>query len=251
MPTLKEQIQSVKNELEWCKKADQAKHIIEECGLIYDRLVKPHEKLRRLILEFNILHRLPDEYIEGLKSSEDIANQGAKCMHSLQRFKALWEAKQHQARSHDELANAETSLEMLVDAFGKAIRESWDLWVEQITSRVAVEDIKLESQRSLPGLERVYSDYVVSQNQLKGILKRIPSEAAAIDTIKSLCEQMVALKSKMQWDVDPEIADFFDRLDRAPLGKIPLSLLSRKVIAWLEEQGYLDQFVIQRRGSRH
>jgi hypothetical protein len=251
MSTLKEQLQSVKNELELGKKAEESKHIIEECEVIYQRLVKPHDKLRRLIAEFKILQLLPDELVQVLKSSEDIANQSAKCMHSIESFKALWETKKHQARSHDELANAEASLETLVETFGQAVRECWNIWVEQITSRVAVENIKLESQKNLPGLDKVYRNYVESQNQLNGLIKRIPNEPTAIDTINGLCERMVELKSKMQWDVDPEVAAFFDRLDRDPLGKVPLSLLSAKVMAWLEEQGYLDQFVIQRRGKRH
>lgn len=251
MSTLKVQLQSVKNELELGKKAEESKHIIEECELIYKRLLKPHDKLRRLISELEILRRLPDEHIQVLNSSEGIENQSAKCMHNLESFKALWETKNYQARSHDELANAEVSLEGLVEALGQAIRECWGLWVEHITRKVAVESIKLESQKNLPGLDKVYNGYVASQNQLNGLLKRIPSEPTAIDTINSLCERMVELKSEMQWNIDPEIADFFDRLDRDPQNKVPLSLLSRKVMTWLEEQGYLDQFVIQRRGTKH
>ena len=251
MSTLKEQLQSVKNELELGKKAEESKHIIDECGVIYQRLVKPQDKLRKLIAELKILQLLPDEFVQALKLSEDIADQTVKCMHSIESFKALWEMKKHQARSHDELANAEASLEGLVENLGQAIRECWDLWVEHITRKVAVESIKLESQKNLPGLDKVYNGYVVSQNQLNGLLKRIPSEPTAIDTINSLCERMVELKSEMEWNIDPEIADFFDRLDRDPQNKVPLSLLSRKVMTWLEEQGYLDQFVIQRRGTRH
>ncbi|MAM89555.1 MAG: hypothetical protein CME36_19835 [unclassified Hahellaceae] len=251
MSTLKEQLQSVKNELELGKQAENSRHIIEECEVIYERLVRPHDKLRRLIAEFKILQLLPDEHVQMLTSSEDITNQSAKCIHSIESFKALWETKRYQARSHDELANAEASLETLVETFGQAVRECWKLWVEQITSRVAVENIKLESQKSLPGLETVYRSYLESQNQLNGLIKRIPSEPTAIDTINSLCERMVELKSEMQWDVDPEVAAFFNRLDRDPQAKVPLSLLSAKVMAWLEEHGYLDQFVIQRRGTRH
>jgi len=251
MSTLKEQLKSLKSELELSKQAEKSKHIIEECEVIYARLQRPHDELRRLIAESEILQLLPDEHIEMLTSSEVIANESAKCMHNIESFKALWETKRYQARSHDELANAEASIKSLVGTYGQAVRECWNLWVEQITRRVAVEDIKLESQKSLPGLDVVYRSYVESQNQLNGLIKRIPNEPTAIDKINSLCERMVELKSKMQWDVDPEVAAFFDRLDRDPQDKVPLSLLSAKVMAWLEEHGYLDQFVIQRRGTRH
>ena len=251
MSTLKEQLQSVKNELELGKQAEKSRHIIEECQVIFERLGTPHDKMKRLIAEFKILKLLPDEHVQMLTSSKDIANQSAKCMCNIESFKNLWQTKRYEARSHDELANAEASLESLVETFGQAIWECWNLWVEQITSRVAVENIKLESQKSLPGLETVYRSYLESQNELNGLIKRIPSEPTAIDTINSLCERMVELKSKMQWDVDPEVAAFFNRLDRDTQAKVPLSLLSAKVMAWLEEHGYLDQFVIQRRGTRH
>jgi hypothetical protein len=251
MSTLKEQLQSVRTQLELGKKAEESKHIISECEVIYQRLAKPQVKLRKLIADFEMLRLLPEEYVQTLTSSEEVANQSAKCRHSVESFKALWETKNYQARGDDELANAEAGLERLVESLGQAVRECWNLWVEQITSRVAVEHIKLESQKSLPGLDKVYSSYVESQDRLNGLIKRIPSEPITIDTINSLCERMVELKSKMQWDVDPEVAAFFDRLDRDPQGKVPLSLLSAKVMAWPEGQGYLDQFVIQRRGTRH
>lgn len=248
MTTLSEQINLLEEQLDLSQQAGHAKHILNEYEVIRKQLSEAEDSLRVMHSRFQVLQALPEDVPQKMEFSGEVREVAKRALFLLQTFSTRWEAERHESRQGNELRVATESLKSL-SVIGKAeVDKCWRRWVELLKSLVALEDLLLESQKSIPGLEKTYNDFVKNRHQFIELVDKFPQNAQDIKRLQELSATMQSLKEKMQFDLPEDVATFFKQLDGLN-HRVSLAAITPEVFDWLRSQNLLDAYVISRRGS--
>lgn len=250
MSTLKQQMQTLRTQLDLSRQSGEAQYIIHEYREIFNRLQGPLLQLRTIQRQYQAMRSLSDDAPKKIEISEIINSLAKVSTDDLRKFVHRWQEEDYKVRQGDDLANVEASLNGLIKAFKEDISICWNEWIEQITSKSGIEDVLLESQKNIPGSEDIYIKYVKCRQDFRNLHSKIPDEMSVITRLEQLCQQMISLKDQMQFDVPADVSLFFKQLNTNRLFKVPLSLLTPTVYSWLQEHNLLGQFMVERSG-RH
>lgn len=252
MSTLVEQIKKLNNQIELSQQSDKAHHIIGEVTYIYEFLNKPQQKLSKLLKQFDALINLPDTAINEVSVTDAVKNLARSNLSILADFTNRWEVEGHLARQGNELVAVDNSLNGFAAILNDDISNCWSDWLQQLQSSIVLEDVLLETQKNIPGLESVYANYKNNKIKLGELTKNIPEDAIAIRQIALLSEEMAKQIGMMDFNLPEEVSTFFKHLNNPiHLGKVPVSMLTPEVISWLKEHKIIDQFAVERWRNRN
>jgi predicted nucleic acid-binding Zn-ribbon protein len=246
MTTLNKQIELLNKQLQWNQQADNAKHIIEEYKLIRNQLFDIDEALKAMHNRFQALQALPDDAPRKMEFSVDVLEVARSALSALQNFVARWEKEGHEARQGDDLALTVKSLNSFISAGSKEEYACWQEWCGSLKGLVALEDILLEMQKNIPGLEKIHASFVKSRSQFRELVAKFPEDTEDIAKLQRLSVQMQDLKNKMQFDLPEEVATFFKELDNMNR-RVSLAKITKEVFEWLRSNNLLDAYVVSRR----
>jgi hypothetical protein len=250
MAMLSEQIALLDEQLQLSQQANNAMHILEEYELIRRPLSKNYDSLKTMLDRFIVLQNLPEDAPLEIGFSEGVQEAVKSAFFALQAFTARWQSEGHESRQGNDLGIATKSLSGLISSGATEVDQCWKSWRESLERLVALEDILLESQRNIPGLEEIHKAFVKNRQEFRALVARFPTDVSDIEKLKQLSDTLQQLKVKMQFDLPDEVATFFKQLDSLSR-RVSLSTMTPEVFEWLRSHKLLDAYVVSRKGTIH
>ncbi|WP_223534637.1 hypothetical protein [Pseudomonas sp. GL-B-16] len=248
MSMLEQQIQSLRSEQLLSQSAGQSRESIEDCKHIYERFQNIASSLKDMVANAAVLKALPADAPESMQLSAELQEQCGKATISLKAFNDVWSQKKSAARQDDALDNAQVALGKLTTALEEKVMSCWKTWVAQLDSLCRVEQVMLDTQRGIPGVDRFYAEYVALRKQFLAQAKQVPETVWSIQELKKLAERMQQVRDQMDFELPADVGLFFNQLNQlGSLGRAPLSMMTLEAFQWLQEHDLLGQFTVSRK----
>jgi len=248
MATLNEQIGLLNKQLQLSQQADKKKHILEEYELIRKPLSECSDSLKTMFDRSLLLRSLPEDAPSKMAFSKYLRDVAKIATIALQTFNARWLLEDHEARQGNDLSFAINSLNGLISSSKDEVEQCWKSWKESLETLVTLEDVLLESQKNIPGLEAIYKAFVKNRQEFRTLVAKFPKDVSEIKKLQELSNTLLQLKAKMQFDLPQEVAIFFKELDGFTR-KVSLSTMTIDVFEWLRSHNLLDAYVVSRKGT--
>ena len=247
MRTLEQQLISLREQYQLSRSAGKAHEAIKDCGEIFSRLKPVIEALSVAVKHRSVLESLPEDAPERIDFDENLQRLRNLAASSLARFLQAWTSHKSEARQDDSLNAVEESLRQLSLCIDERLQSCWISWIGSLRDTFIVEQVILDTQRDIPGLERSYTRYVELQKQFKTLATQVPGAVSSLNDLQLIAKEMHAERGRMKFDLPQEVDAFFKRLNQhGGGGKVPLSEVSPQIFDWLSEQGLLANFTIER-----
>lgn len=250
METLNEQIALLDAQLQLNQQAHNARHILEQYELIRTPLFNANSSLDTMYKRSLLLRELPGDYSQKMAYSEDVRRTAKSALSAIGTFAARWQSEDYESRQGNELSVATNSLNNLISSGSVEVEQCWQSWRESLESLVALEDLLLESQRNIPGLEEIYKAFVKNRQEFRALVAKFPKDVSDIKRLEQLSDTLQKLRDQMQFDLPQEVAIFFKQLDSLAR-KVSLSTMTPEVFEWLRSHNLLDAYVVSRKGTYH
>lgn len=248
MIALEQQIRSLRSEQVLSQSAGQSRESIEDCKHIYERFQDIAGSLKAMSANAAVLKALPEDAPELMQLSADLQEQCSKALASLKLFIDVWSQKKSASRQDDTLNNAQVALGKLTAQLEEKVMSCWAAWTNQLDSLCRVEQVMLDTQRGIPGVERFYTEYVALRKQFLAQAKQLPETVWSIQELNKLAENMQRVRDQMDFDLPTDVGNFFNRLNQpGSLGQVSLSLMTLETLQWLQEHDLLGQFTVSRK----
>lgn len=248
MITLEQQIKSLRSEHLLSKSAGQSRESIADCKHIYERFQDIASRLKALVANSAVLKALPADSPELMELSSELQEQCNKAIASLNAFISVWSQKKSAARQDDALDNAQVALEKLTTQLEEKVLSCWKAWTSHLDSLSRVEQVMLDTQRGIPGVDKFYTEYVALRKRFLAEAKQIPDTVWKIQDLNKLAVRMQELRDQMDFDLPADVGRFFNQLNQpGSLGQAPLSFMTREAFQWLQEHDLLGQFTVSRK----
>lgn len=248
MTTLNEQIDLLSGQLQLSQQADDARHILQECNLIHTPLFSVDESLKTVCKRFRVLQALPDDAPQKMEFSDDVLEVAKNALFALQKFAARWGKEGYEARQGDDLALTTDILEAFVRAGSGEEDKCWQDWLDSLERLVALEDVRLRSQKNIPGMEKIHDDFVQTRTKFRELVAEFPEDSNDIERLQQISVTMQELRNKMRFDLPEEVATFFKELDSVSR-RVSLAKMTAEVFEWLRSNDLLDDYVVSPRGT--
>lgn len=248
MSALEQQIRNLRSEQLLSQSAGQSRESIEDCKHIYERFQDIASRLKAMVANAAVLKALPADAPELTQLSEELQEQCSKALASLKLFIGVWSQKKSAARQDDALDNAQAALEKLTTQLEEKVLSCWKAWTSQLDSRSRVEQVMLDTQRGIPGVDNFYTEYVALRKRFLAEAKQIPDTVWKIQDLNKLAARMQELRGQMDFDLPADVSLFFNKLNQpGSLGQAPLSFMTQEAFRWLQEHDLLGQFTVSRK----
>ena len=247
MATLNEQIVLLEEQLKLNQQANEARHILGEYEAIRSPLSKVDSSMRTMFDHYQVLQVLPEDAPEKMVFSEEIKKVAKKALFDLQALTERWKAEGYEVRQGNDLALVTEELKTLVFSCAAEVNQCWQSWTDSLKILVSLEDILLQSQKNIPGLEAIYQAFVKAINRFRELVSEFPQDAETIVELQRLSARMHELKGNMRFDLPDDVASFFKELDNLNR-KVSLSVMTSDVFEWLRSHNLLDAYIVSRKG---
>ena len=248
MTSLEQQIKMLRNEYLLGQSAGQSRESVEDCKHIYERFQNVSSSLKAMAANAAVLRALPADAPELMQLSSELQEQCSKAIASLNAFICVWLQKKSAARQDDALDNAQVALEKLTAQLEEKVLSCWRAWVSKLDSLSRVEQVMLNTQRGIPGVDKFYTEYVALRKKFLAEAKQIPETVWNIQELNKLVVRMQELRDQMDFDLPADVGRFFNQLNQpGSLGQAPLSFMTREAFQWLQEHDLLGQFTVSRK----
>ena len=249
MSTIRAQLEAVKVELNLAKKAENAKHTIEEIQEITNKLDSATEMLDEQVCLLDTLRALPDGALQGL-DWKTIQKSSLQIRKGLEVVTRRWETEGHNVRQGNDLVTFENNSKKLSERIEMELRHAWTGWVSALAKASALDEPMLESQARIPGQGQLCADFRKIQKTFHDLTSRLPSQRSDIQAITKATQRMVALKGSMSFNTPEDVLDFLKAFDSYPQRRVGLHQLTPEVLAWLNKHGWGGQFSLSRNQER-
>ncbi|SEI52064.1 hypothetical protein [Paraburkholderia diazotrophica] len=247
MRTLEQQLLTLREQYQLSRSAGKAHEAIKDCSEIFSRLKPVIDALSMSIKNQSVLEALPENAPERVDFDNELQRLRDHAASNLSRFTQAWTSQKSEARQDDSLNAVTDSLRHLSLSIDQHLQSCWTNWIESLRGTFIVEQVILDTQRDIPGLEQSYTRYIELRKQFKLLSSQIPDAVSSLSDLQSIARAMRAEREGMKFDLPPEVDAFFKRLNQHDgAGKVPLSEMSPKIFDWLREQGLLANFSIER-----
>lgn len=247
MSSLEHKVYALREQFELNRSAGELRTAIDDCQEIYERFASLSERLVLLQRQSSSIAALPVDAPETLDLKEEFHGQISKALASLGGFFEVWRKNKQISRQDDSLENSRVALESLVVQLESKLDSCWKKWTEQLYSQCMVEKVILDSQREIPGSERIYDEYVELQGKFRSLAKQVPETVWPLRDLMDLKNRMEQIRGEMQLDLPENVKRFFKILNqRGRSAGVLLSEMDKDTFCWLLENDLLGQFSIER-----
>lgn len=248
MSMLEQQIRSLRSEQLLSQSSGQSSKSIEDCKHIYGRFQDAASSLKNMVASAAVLKALPADAPESIQLSTELQEQCSKAIASLKTFIGVWSQKKSAARQDDALDNAQAALGALTAQLEEKVMSCWKAWTAQLDSSCRVEQVMLDSQRGIPGVENFYTEYVALRKQFLAQAKKMPETVWSIQDLRKMADRMGQLREQMDFDLPVDVSHFFNQINQVgSLGRTPLSTMTLEAFKWLQDHDLLGQFTVSRK----
>ncbi|KFX68200.1 hypothetical protein TMS3_0120180 [Pseudomonas taeanensis MS-3] len=248
MSPLEHQIQSLRSEQQLRQSSEQSHEAIKDCKFIHARFQDIANSLKAKKHVTEVLKALPQDAPEAMQLSAETQQQCNKAITTLNVFAAVWQQKKSAALQDDALDNAHAVLEDLDSQLEKKVWSCWKAWTTQLDNSCRVEQVLLDTQRGIPGVDQFYTEYVALRAKLMAGTKILPENVWVIQDLAKLAENMRQVHEQMVFDLPVDVSNFFKYLNQSGnRAQAPLSMLTLETLQWLMENEQLGQYTVNRK----
>jgi len=245
--SLEQKIYALREQFELNRSAGEMRTAIDDCQGIYEKFSSLSERLALLQRQSSSIAALPVDAPETLDLKEGFQQQISKTLASFGGYFEVWQKNKQASRQDDSLENSRVALENLVVQLESKLKSCWIKWTEQLYSQCMVEKVILDSQREIPGCERLYDEYVELQGRFKSLARQVPETVWPLRNLMDLKNQMEQIRGQMQFELPESVKRFFKMLNqRGRSAGVLLSEMDKDTFCWLLENDLLRQFTIER-----
>ncbi|RCM97822.1 hypothetical protein PA17_01684 [Pseudomonas aeruginosa] len=247
MSSLEQKVHSLREQFKLNSSARELGAAIDDCQDIYGRFSSLSERLALLQRQSSSIAALPVDAPENLDLKESFQQQISKTLASFGGFFEVWQKNKQASRQDDSLENSRVALENLVVQLEGKLESCWNKWTEQLYSQCMVEKVILDSQREIPGCERLYDEYIELQGKFKSLARQVPETVWPLRDLMDLKNRMEQIRGQMQFELPESVKRFFKILNqRGRTTGVPLSEMDKDTFCWLLEHDLLGQFSVER-----
>ena len=207
--------------------------MIEHLALMSNQI----ELMTGLPERFNSIS-IDEELADDLTNSEVIVNQ----------LIDDWKQVDFELRQMESFANTLDITKKISQQIEKKLSSNWSEWICELKSNFQVSPELLESQKNIPSLSSVYSDFIKYQKLFESRSTNIADNKDTIDLLNKTSELLNELLAQMDFDVPSNVKKLFDHLNRSYGNSFaPLSMVTNDVMQWLINTGEISNFVVKRK----
>jgi hypothetical protein len=194
----------------------------------------------------NIFSHLPDLFAITDLNNEEVSLSLAS-LEYIDDFLNAWESieQKHSIIQNDICSSLRDSISLLSNSLNRRNTEQHRAWIAQMKSDVEVLTSQLEQQENTPNLRANAQLY---RNSLSKFLSATESGAIteeSIDRIMALRDKVLQYKEAMVFDQPEDVTKLFKYLKQPGNGcKAPLSMLTKEVLDWVDDNSQQDYFFI-------
>ncbi|MGJ8484812.1 hypothetical protein ACSFVZ_12340 [Pseudoalteromonas sp. SYSU M81236] len=247
MSELLGQIEELDIELQQVINCSEHKQAIEEYEVISSKLTPLTQELASLIIKLNVVDSLPENFNEILYEDfeREKLTSGKK---NVEQMYSDWQSMDYSVRQEESFANTvdiTSSINQLIEI---KIKANWNAWINELTSTFSVSPELLETQKDIPGLSGIYTDYNRYLLKFDLIARSIPDNNTSIHSLIEHAEMLRGFLEQMDFNVPDSVKKLFSCLNQG-YGKsfAPLNMINQEVMNWLVETGEINNFVVSRR----
>lgn len=247
MSELLDQINALETELQQVIDSSEHKFVITEYSSISDKLSKIENRLSNVVMQKEIITKLPSNFgiIAYSDDEEGKLNSANSCMDALIKE---WQELDFEIAQKETLANTIKSIEEINSVVSFKYNRVWQEWIGELRAAFSISEALLETQKNIPHLAKVYSDYKKWSSQFEVLESSIPSDKSVIISLSDLSKELGKLLAEMDFDVPNDVRKLFDYLkSRYSNPTAPLDMITSEVMEWLVETGEINNFVVKRR----
>lgn len=248
MIPLDQQIQALRSEQQLRQSSVQSHEAINDCKFIHARFQNIANSLKAKKDVIEVLKALPQDAPEAMQLSIDTQQQCNKAIINLKEFAAVWQIKKSACLQDNALDNAHAVLEDLDSKLEEKIQSCWKAWTTQLENSCRVEQILLDTQRGVPGVDQFYTEYVGLRTKLMTGTKKLPENVWVIQDLARLAENMRQVHLQMIFDLPADVSSFFKYVNQSGnKSQAPLSMLTVETLQWLIDNDQLGQYTVSRK----
>lgn len=246
MSELLGQIEELGTELQQVINCSEHKQAIEEYEVISGKLTPLIQDLASLIAKLHVIDSLPENFNEIFYDDleKEKLTSGKKNVEQLYND---WQVMDYSIRQEESFANTVDITSSINQLIEYKIRANWNAWISELTSTFSISPALLETQKDIPGLSGIYTDYNRYRLEFDLIASGIPDNNTTILSLIEYAEKLRGLLDQMDFNVPDGVKKLFGRLNQGyGNSSAPLNMITQEVMDWLIETGEINNFVVRR-----
>lgn len=247
MTVLMDQILSLSQELDLSIEGESNRVAIGDNENIYDELSQILGDFLETSESRNVLAGLPDEF--SLKALEENEFEQYRVSHALlKKLFTEWEDVGHKIRGTNSLNDSVSSIRALITMIANKNEIRWRGWLAAQRKTFEVPEVAFSMQEKAPPLKANAKEYTQNLGIFKILEENLPDSLDAITQIETCANVLRKCKQKMVFDLPESMERFFEYTSSAEHDfAFPLSMLTEEVKDWLENNGELQNYSVQRK----
>lgn len=245
MNKLRQQINNLNDEYSISKKSGDSKRSIDGCEDLHKRFAPIYEEIKLLSRKIKVIKSLSDN--ESVLFHTVLIDKLKESINTINSFVLEWDKKKAGTLQTNIVDDSYMALEELEKEYSSVIEEHWLKWKEELEKSFNTEEFLLESQRDIPNLSNIYNRYMVLRREFKDKSRNTPDNVFTVQNIEAIASELKVLLEQMDFDIPPDLDEFFRHINSSNKGQAPLSLLTPSVLDWLKENNQLGGFTIHRK----
>ncbi|WP_068546533.1 hypothetical protein [Thalassotalea crassostreae] len=249
MPKFLDQITALDTELQQTIDGSEHQIALSEYDVISNKLLSVQGKLCKVNLHNDVLFSNSEEFdILNFTEEEEVELNNINL--SFQNLISTWNELDYKLRqdTNNTLTTTLALLDSVINSISNKHKLLWTSWVSELKNSFEVSDVMLDTQKNIPHLSAIYSDFVKDRNQFNILSDALPESKVTIKEVKALATNLNSLYNNMEFDLPEGVQKLFNELSRGFNNAVaPLRYLTPEVISWLEENNEIDNFVVKRK----
>ena len=246
MSELLGQIVELDTELQQVINCSEHKQAIVEYEVISNKLTPFIEELASLTIKLNVVDSMPENFNEIHYDDVDLEMLFSGKKNSEQLY-SDWQLMDYSVRQEESFANTVDITSSINQLIEHKIKDNWDAWINELTGTFSVSPALLETQKDIPGLSGIYTEYNRYLLKFNSIASSIPDNNTAIHSLIEHAERLRGLLEQMDFNVPESVKKLFNRLNQGyGNSSAPLNMITQEVMDWLIETGEINNFVVRR-----
>lgn len=247
MSELNHQLEEFGIELEQIISGSEHKRAIDEYHVTSQKLSPLLESLELVTHQIELMTYLPERF-NSISIDGELAENLITTEAIIEKLKEDWEQVDFELRQMESFANTLDITKKISQKLQEELMTNWNEWIGELKSNFQISPELLESQKNIPSLSAVYSDFIKYLFEFESLSSNIPDSKDTVDRLIKLSKLLNELLAQMDFDVPSSVEKLFDHLNRSYGNSYaPLSMVNDEVMQWLIDTGEINNFVIKRK----
>ncbi len=158
----------------------------------------------------------------------------------------IWQQHKEMLRQEDKFTELLSMIQRYNNEFEQMLTQSWHTLKNRWLESFEVPRAELIKIAHLPGQQAEWSrNYQEQLKNFNTLTKQLPRDDSILIQIQQQVDQLQQIKSKMDIHIPIAVQQFLAQFHNSSFG-VSMQSLTPEILQWLQDNAYLNKFVIQR-----